>query len=71
MKTDTIKVEGMSCGHCELAVQEAIFRLPGVKKAKANKGKSQATVKYDESQVILDKIIEAVNAVGYKAAVGA
>ncbi len=65
MKTDIIKVEGMSCGHCEIAVQDAIRKLPGVKKAKANKRKKEASVEYDETLVTLEQIIEAVNATGY------
>ncbi len=67
MKTDTIKVEGMSCGHCEIAMQDAIRKLPGIKKAKASKRKKEAAVEYDETLVTLEQIIEAINATGYEA----
>ncbi|MGL6200737.1 MAG: heavy-metal-associated domain-containing protein [Lachnospiraceae bacterium] len=67
MKKETIKVEGMSCGHCEIAVQDAIRKLPGINKAKANKRKKQAVIDYDESQVSLEQIVSAVNAIGYDA----
>lgn len=67
MRTDTIKVERMACGHCEIAVQDAIRRLPGVVKAKASKRKKQAEVTYDETRVTLDEIVAAVNATGYEA----
>ena len=66
MKTDAIYVEGMACGHCEIAVQDAIRALPGIKKAKASKRKGQASVTYDETQVTLDRIIEAIGASGYR-----
>ena len=69
MKKDTIKVEGMSCAHCEIAVQDAIRKLPGIKKAKADKRKKQAVVTYDENQVTLEQITAAVNATGYEAAI--
>jgi len=67
MKKETIKVEGMSCGHCEIAVQDAIRKLPGINKAKANKRKKQVVIDYDESQVSLEQIVSAVNAIGYEA----
>lgn len=67
MKTDTIVVEKMACGHCEIAVQDAIRKLAGVKKAKASKRKKQAVIEYDETQVSLDQIVDAVNATGYEA----
>jgi len=67
MKTDTIKVEGMACGHCEIAVQDAIRKISGVKKVKASKGKKQATIEYDEQKTGLEQIIAAVIAIGYDA----
>ena len=69
MKTETIRVEGMSCGHCEIAVQDAVRKLPGVKKAKANQRKKQAIVKYDETQVNTEQIISAIKESGYDAAI--
>lgn len=68
MNTATITVRGMSCGHCEIAVQDAIRKLPGVKKAKASKRKKQAAVEYNEAEVSLGQIVDAVNAIGYEAA---
>ena len=68
MKTDTIHVEGMACGHCEIAIQEAVRKLPGVKKAKASKRKKQAVVEYDEAQVDLGQITEAIEKTGYDVA---
>lgn len=67
MKKETIRVLGMACGHCEIAVQDAIRRLPGIKKAKARRRKEQAVVEYDASAVSLEEIIFAVNAIGYTA----
>ncbi|MDR2751534.1 MAG: cation transporter, partial [Clostridiales bacterium] len=47
----------MSCGHCELAVQDAVKKLPGIKKVNASKGKKQAVVEFDQTLVTLEKII--------------
>jgi copper chaperone len=67
MQKTIVKVEGMSCGHCELAVQDAVKKLPGIKKVKASKGKKQAVVEFDQTLVTLDKIIAAINETGYEA----
>ena len=66
MKTDTIQIEGMFCGHCEIAVQDAARKLPGVGKAKASKRKKQMTVEYDSELVTIVQIIEAVEQTGYE-----
>lgn len=66
MKTDTIKVKGMFCGHCEIAVQDALRKLPGVAKAKASKRKQQAMVAYDEGLLSLSQIKAAIEATGYE-----
>lgn len=66
MKSDIIKVNGMSCGHCEIAVQDAIRKLPGIKKAKASKRKKQASVEYDPDSVTLNQIKAAISDSGYE-----
>lgn len=67
MTKETINVEGMSCGHCEIAVQDAVHKLPGIKKVKASKGKKVATVEYDETQLTRDQIVQAIAQTGYTA----
>lgn len=58
----------MSCGHCEIAVQDAVRRLPGIKKVKANKRKKEASVEYDTSAVTIEQIKKAINDTGYHVA---
>lgn len=65
MNTDTIRVEGMACGHCEIAVQDAIRKLPGIKKAKASKRKKQVIVEYDADQIDIKQIVGAIQSTGY------
>ncbi|MDR3314053.1 MAG: copper ion binding protein [Oscillospiraceae bacterium] len=65
MEKITLKVEGMSCGHCEIAVQDAVRKLPGVKKVKANKRKKLAVVEYDAAAVSREQIAGAISSTGY------
>ncbi|MDR1639150.1 MAG: copper ion binding protein [Clostridiales bacterium] len=67
MEKAVVKVEGMSCEHCEKAVQEAVKKLPGIKKVKASTGKKQAVVEFDQTLVTLAKIVEAITESGYEA----
>ena len=66
MEKTTLRVEGMSCGHCEAAVQDAVLRLPGIRKVKADSRKKEVALKYDPSQVSLDQISEAIGEAGYE-----
>lgn len=65
MEKLTIKVAGMACGHCEIAVQEAIRELPGVRKAKASKRKKEVTIEFDPALVTLDQIRAEITKTGY------
>ncbi|HWS29290.1 MAG TPA: copper ion binding protein [Clostridia bacterium] len=67
MEKIVIPVKGMVCGHCEVAVQEAVRKLPGIKKVKANKRKKETAVEYDPSAVTVEQIKKAINDTGYEA----
>jgi copper ion binding protein len=60
-----IKVEGMSCGHCEIAIQDAVRKLPGVQKVKARRRKKEAAVDYDAALVSPEAIKQAITDTGY------
>lgn len=66
MEKTKLRVDGMVCGHCEIAVQDAVRKLPGIKKVKASKRKKETEVDYDASLVSLEQIIETINATGYR-----
>jgi uncharacterized protein len=56
------KVEGMSCSHCERAVETAVKNIKGVSSVKASAPKARAEVSIDEavtSQAIITAIAEA------------
>ncbi|NOR48704.1 MAG: copper chaperone, partial [Methanosarcinaceae archaeon] len=48
MTTETIKIEGMSCGHCQMTVTNAISGVDGVSNVEVSLKDGQATVDYDE-----------------------
>ena len=65
MRTATLHIEGMHCGHCLNAVNRALSALPGVTLDSVQMGR--ASVHYDESVVGADAIRDAVAAAGYRA----
>ena len=66
MKDVVLRVEGMVCGHCEIAVQDAVRKLPGIKRVKASKRKKQVAVAFDETKTTLEAIKTAINNTGYR-----
>lgn len=63
MQTITLKVEGMSCGHCVNSVEGAVKSLGASGKVDLNAG--SVTVDFDESKVSIDAIKEAIEEQGY------
>jgi copper chaperone len=55
----------MTCGHCEIAVQDAVRKLPGVKKVKASRRKKEVLVEYDAALTTPERFADAINATGY------
>ncbi|MDR2655555.1 MAG: cation transporter [Oscillospiraceae bacterium] len=66
MEKINLSVEGMVCGHCEIAVQDAVRKLPGIKKVKASRRKKEVFAEFDASQTTADEIITAVKDTGYQ-----
>jgi copper chaperone len=66
MNRTTLKIEGMSCGHCVKAVKTALEALDGVTVESVSVG--AATVAYDPAVATPEKLAEAVNDAGYAAA---
>ncbi|OCA92230.1 copper chaperone CopZ [Pseudobacillus wudalianchiensis] len=65
MKTITLKVSGMSCGHCVKAVEGSVGELPGVDSVKVALENGEVQVQYDADKVSLDKIKETIDDQGY------
>jgi copper chaperone len=64
MITKEIKIEGMSCGHCEMAVRKELSKLDYVKVKNVEIG--EAVVEYDENKVTEETLYNAVEEAGYK-----
>ena len=60
-----LKVTGMTCGHCEMAVKKALGAVPGVDKVVAvDRHRQEAVV---EGQADLQALIAAIREEGYQA----
>jgi copper chaperone len=66
MAETTIKIEGMSCGHCVMRVKKAVDALTGVDTADVEIG--TAKVKFDGTKVTKEDIEAAIAKAGYKIA---
>ncbi|WP_435194349.1 heavy-metal-associated domain-containing protein [Natronomonas sp. EA1] len=62
--TTTLTVSGMSCGHCESAVEEALLGVSGVSSVDADNESDTVTV---EGNVDVSALVKAVEDVGYEA----
>ena len=63
MAQASIKINGMSCGHCVSRVKQAIDGLSGVSQSDVEIG--SATVTYDEARLSVADIEAAVEKAGY------
>ena len=65
----TLKIEGMTCGHCKMHVTKALDSLDGVSKADVSLENNSAKVNYNSNSVSIETMIKAVEEAGYKASV--
>jgi len=64
MKTTELKIEGMSCGHCVMAVKKELSKLNGVEVDDVQIG--SARVRRDENKVWVQELNRAVERAGYR-----
>ncbi|MHB8839144.1 MAG: heavy-metal-associated domain-containing protein [Gemmatimonadaceae bacterium] len=58
-----LTIDGMSCGHCVMAVKKALRTLDGVDIQSVEIG--SATVQYDPARYSVEQILDAVRETGY------
>jgi len=63
-----LKVSGMTCNHCVMAVKKALSRVPGVERAEVSLERGEALV---EGNADPKALIRAVEEEGYQAEVQA
>jgi len=64
MAEAVMKIEGMSCQHCVMAVKKALGGVPGVVQSDVQIG--SATVQYDDAKTKQKDIEAAIEKAGYK-----
>ncbi|MBE4906911.1 copper chaperone CopZ [Bacillus luteolus] len=68
MEKVTLKVSGMSCGHCVKAVEGSVGELNGVSTVTVNLNEGTVDVEFNASEVSLDAIKETIDDQGYDVA---
>ena len=67
MSTVTVRVNGMSCGHCVSSVREEVGAIPGVTAVDVDLASGKVTID-SEHQVEAEAIQSAVEEAGYQLA---
>lgn len=63
-----LNVPTISCDHCKMTIEGAVSQLEGVSKTEVDIDKRTVLVDFDEAQVTLQEIVEAMDEVGYEVA---
>ena len=66
MSRTTLKIDGMTCGHCVMSVRKALQGVEGVQVEQVAIG--TATVSYDPAVASAERIAQAVEDSGYAVA---
>ncbi|WP_284141730.1 MULTISPECIES: copper chaperone CopZ [unclassified Virgibacillus] len=61
----TLIVKGMTCGHCEKAVHNALEQLEGVTGVEVHLDTGKVDVVYDDAHITIEKMKEAIEDQGY------
>lgn len=61
-----LKVEGMTCDHCEASIQTGVTKLAGIDSISANHVDSTAFVRFDSNKTNLKEISEAIAKRGFE-----
>ncbi len=59
-----IKIDGMSCQHCKMAVEKALSKVPGITSYSVDLDKGQALVSGNPEA---KSVVDAIHKVGYQA----
>lgn len=67
LKTVIIPIEGMSCSACAARIRRALTAIDGVEDVEVNLADRNARVRFAPSKLSLDRLVSAVNGLGYHA----
>lgn len=65
MEQATLRVQGMSCGHCVNAIESNVGQLNGVQSIKVDLAGGKVDVAFDQAIISLAQISEAIEDQGY------
>lgn len=65
MKTEVLKITGMTCGGCTSSVTKALKAISGVGDVTVSLSTGEATVQFDEGRSSPDQLKAAVQSAGY------
>ena len=65
MEKVTLKVIGMSCGHCVNSIEGSVGKLQGISSVKVHLDAGNVDVEFNPSEVSLSKIKETIDDQGY------
>ena len=66
MRTETLKVDGMTCGGCVSAVTSALRAVDGVEDVVVSLKPGEARIEFDERATSRERLREAIQHAGYK-----
>jgi Cu+-exporting ATPase len=67
MTSKVLMIQGMTCAACAKAVERAAKKLPGVAEAAVNLATEKLSISFDDGQLAIKTIQEAVEKAGYRA----
>jgi len=67
MATAKLRVQGMSCGHCQATVEQALTAIGGVYSAVVDLRDGEAEVDFNDDTVTTEQLVDAVVRAGYSA----
>lgn len=62
---ELIKVDGMSCNHCKMAVETAVKKLPGVTVAEVDLTAKTLKIEYNSDKIRAEQIRQAIEDTGF------
>lgn len=64
----TLKVEGMSCGHCVKAIESSVTKISGVDNVQVHLENGTVDVEFNKDVVEVEKITNTIEEQGYSVA---
>lgn len=67
MKEVCLKIKGMHCEGCSTRLEKVLNNQDGVEEVKVSLENAEANIKFDDSQIGVDELKEAVEDAGFEA----